>query len=137
MDFDIELATKQSAENPVYYVQYAHARIASILKGAAERGLTDEKADISLLQDEAEYALLRVLSRLPEVVEDVARSLEPHHLVYYAQELATAFHAFYKQCRVLSDDPCLTQTRLALVKAAKAVLARTLGLMGMSSPDQM
>lgn len=137
MDFDIELATKQSAENPVYYVQYAHARIASILKGAAERGLTDEKADISLLQDEAEYALLRVLSRLPEVVEDVARSLEPHHLAYYAQELATAFHAFYKQCRVLSDDPCLTQTRLALVKAAKAVLARTLGLMGMSSPDQM
>ena len=132
MDFDIELATKQSAENPVYYVQYAHARIASILKGAAERGLTDEKADISLLQDEAEYALLRVLSRLPEVVEDVARSLEPHHLAYYAQELATAFHAFYKQCRVLSDDPCLTQTRLALVKAAKAVLARTLGLMGMS-----
>ncbi len=137
MDFDIELAKRQSAENPVYYVQYAHARIASILKGAAERGVVAEIPDLSLLQDEAEFDLLRVLSRLPEVVEDVARSLEPHHLVYYAQELATAFHVFYKQCRVLSDDPALTQARLSLVKAAKAVLARTLGLMGMSSPDQM
>lgn len=137
MDFDIELAKRQSAENPVYYVQYAHARIASILKGAAERGVVAEIPDLSLLQDEAEFDLLRVLSRLPEVVEDVARSLEPHHLVYYAQELATTFHVFYKQCRVLSDDPALTQARLSLVKAAKAVLARTLGLMGMSSPDQM
>jgi arginyl-tRNA synthetase len=137
MDFDIELAKRQSAENPVYYVQYAHARIASILKGAAERGVVAEIPDLSLLQDEAEFDLLRVLSRLPEVIEDVARSLEPHHLVYYAQELATAFHVFYKQCRVLSDDPALTQARLSLVKATKAVLARTLGLMGMSSPDQM
>ena len=137
MDFDIELAKRQSAENPVFYVQYAHARIASILKGAAERGVVAEIPDLSLLQDEAEFDLLRVLSRLPEVIEDVARSLEPHHLVYYAQELATAFHVFYKQCRVLSDDPALTQARLSLVKATKAVLARTLGLMGMSSPDQM
>ncbi len=137
MDFDIELAKRQSAENPVYYVQYAHARIASILKGAAERGVIAEIPDLSLLQDEAEFDLLRVLSRLPEVIEDVARSLEPHHLVYYAQEMATAFHVFYKQCRVLSDDPALTQARLSLVKATKAVLARTLGLMGMSSPDQM
>ena len=137
MDFDIELAKKQSAENPVYYVQYAHARIASILKGAVERGIVEESPDISLLQDDAEYELLKVLSRLPEVVEDVAKSLEPHHLAYYAQELATAFHAFYKQCRVLSDDSCLTQTRLGLVRAAKAVLARTLSLMGMSAPDQM
>jgi len=137
MDFDIELAKKQSAENPVYYVQYAHARIASILKGAVERGVVEGDCDLSLLQDEAEFALLRILSRLPEVVEDVARSLEPHHLAYYAQELATAFHAFYKQCRVLSDDACLTQTRLAVVKAAKVVLARTLALMGMTAPEQM
>lgn len=137
MDFDIELAKTQSAENPVYYVQYAHARIASILKGAAERGITEVSPDISLLKDEAEYALLRVLSRLPEVVEEVACSLEPHHLPYYAQELATAFHAFYKQCRVLTDDAGLTQTRLALVRAARVVLARTLGLMGVSAPDQM
>ncbi len=137
MDFDVELAKAQSAENPVYYVQYAHARIASILKAAAERGVPETTADVSLLKDEAEYALLRVLSRLPEVVEDVARSLEPHHLAYYAQELATAFHSFYKQCRVLSDDADLTQTRLSLVRATKAVLARTLGLMGMAAPEQM
>jgi len=137
MDFDIELAKKQSAENPVYYVQYAHARIASILQNAAERGIVEEAPDTSLLKDEAEYDLLRVLSRLPEVVDEVACSLEPHHLPYYAQELATAFHAFYKQCRVLTDDTCLTNTRIALVRATKAVLARTLGLMGMSVPDQM
>jgi arginyl-tRNA synthetase len=137
MDFDIELAKKQSAENPVYYVQYAHARIASILQNAAERGIVEEAPDTSLLKDEAEYDLLRVLSRLPEVVDEVACSLEPHHLPYYAQELATAFHAFYKQCRVLTDDICLTNTRIALVRATKAVLARTLGLMGMSVPDQM
>lgn len=137
MDFDIELAKTQSADNPVYYVQYAHARIASILKGAAERGATQEGADISLLKDEAEMSLLRILLRLPEVVDEVARTLEPHHLTYYAQELATAFHAFYKQCRVLTDDVDMTRARLALVLAAKAVLARTLTLMGVSAPEQM
>ncbi len=137
MDFDIELAKTQSADNPVYYVQYAHARIASILKGAAERGVTEEGADSSLLKDDAEMALLRVLLRLPEVVDEVARTLEPHHMTYYAQELATAFHAFYKQCRVLTDDLEMTKARLALVLAAKAVLARTLALMGVSAPDQM
>jgi arginyl-tRNA synthetase len=137
MDFDIELAKAQSAENPVYYVQYAHARIASILKTAAERGIDDQPFDTAALKDEAEFSLLRVLARLPEVVEEVVRTLEPHHLPYYAQELATAFHVFYKQCRVLSDDPALTQARLALAKATKAALARTLGLMGVSAPDQM
>ncbi len=137
MDFDIELAKKQSAENPVYYVQYAHARIASILKGAVERGVTAEAADTLLLKDEAELSLIRVLSRLPEVVEEVSRTLEPHHLPHYAQVLATAFHAFYKQCRVLTDDEDLTKARLALVLAAKAVLARTLGLMGVAAPDHM
>ena len=90
-----------------------------------------------MLNDEAELALLRVLSRLPEVVDEVARTLEPHHLPYYAQELATAFHAFYKQCRVLTDDPQLTQARLSLVNATKVVLARTLGLMGVPAPDHM
>jgi arginyl-tRNA synthetase len=138
MDFDIEMAKRQSADNPVYYVQYAHARIASILKHAQDRAIiTEEAPDTGLLNDEAELALLRVLSRLPEVVDEVARTLEPHHLPYYAQELATAFHAFYKQCRVLTDDARLTQARLSLVKATKIVLARTLGLMGVSAPDHM
>ncbi len=137
MDFDIEMAKRQSADNPVYYVQYAHARIASIVKNAQELGVTDEAPDMSLLNDEAELALLRVLSRLPEVVDEVARTLEPHHLPYYAQELATAFHAFYKQCRVLTDDRQLTRARLSLVNATKIVLARTLGLMGIPAPDHM
>ncbi|MBN1855637.1 MAG: arginine--tRNA ligase [Dehalococcoidia bacterium] len=137
MDFDIELATKQSADNPVYYVQYAYARIASILRNAKERGLSEEPGNPDLLTDEAELALLRVLSRLPEIVDEVARTLEPHHLPHYAQELATAFHAFYKQCRVLSDNAELTQARIGLAKATKIVLARTLALMGVSAPEQM
>ena len=138
MDFDIELAKRQSADNPVYYVQYAHARIASILRHAQEQAVVIEEApDTGLLTDEAELTLLRVLSRLPEVVDEVARTLEPHQLPYYAQELATAFHAFYKQCRVLTDDTRLTQARLSLVNATKIVLARTLALMGVSAPDHM
>ena len=137
MDFDIEMAKRQSADNPVYYVQYAHARIASIVKNAQELGVIEEAPDTGLLNDEAELALLRVLSRLPEVVDEVARTLEPHHLPYYAQDLATAFHAFYKQCRVLTDDTQLTRARLSLVNATKIVLARTLGLMGVPAPDHM
>ena len=135
MDFDIELAKKQSADNPVYYVQYAHARIASIIRNAGERDLSNP--DLSLLTDESELDLLRVLSRLPEVVDEVARTLEPHHLPYYAQELATSFHAFYKQCRVLTDDVNLTRARLSLCHAAKCALSRTLSLMGVASPEQM
>ncbi len=137
MDFDIELAKSQSSENPVYYVQYAHARIASILRTAAEKGIAIETANTLLLRDDAELALIRVLARLPEVVDEVARTFEPHHLPYYAQELATAFHVFYKQCRVLNDDRGITQARLALVRAAKVVLMRTLGLMGVAAPEQM
>jgi len=137
MDFDIELAKSQSSENPVYYVQYAHARIASILRTAAEKGIAIEAADALLLKEDAELDLIRVLARLPEVVDEVARTLEPHHLPYYAQELATAFHVFYKQCRVLNDNREVTQARLALVRAAKVVLRRTLNLMGVSAPEQM
>jgi arginyl-tRNA synthetase len=137
MDFDIELAKKQSAENPVYYVQYAHARIASILKVAQEKGATDEGGDISLLTTEPELTLIRKMLQLPELVETIALTLEPHHLTYYAQDLATVFHAFYKDCRVVSDDKAMTSARLKLVKAAKLVLGRTLNLMGMTAPDSM
>jgi arginyl-tRNA synthetase len=137
MDFDIELAKTQSADNPVYYVQYAHARIASILRGAVERGIVHGEADVCLLQEDAEMDLLRVLSKFPEALDMVARTLQPHYLPYYAQELATAFHAFYKQCRVLTEDQPMTQARLRLVLATKAVLVRTLDLMGVSAPDEM
>src|SRR3990172_8993138 len=128
MDFDLELAKEQSAENPVYYVQYAHARIASILRLAAERGVSGSGGDVSLLTDEAELSLIRKMLLLPELVEMVAQNLAPHHLPHYAQDLATAFHWFYKQCRVVSEDEGLTSARLKLVDAARVVLARTLGL---------
>jgi arginyl-tRNA synthetase len=137
MDFDLELVKKQSEENPVYYVQYAHARIASILKVAKEREASDEGGDISLLTTEPELTLIRKMLLLPELVETIALTLEPHHLTYYAQDLATVFHAFYKDCRVVSDDKALTAARLKLVKAAKLVLGKTLNLMGMTAPERM
>ena len=96
MEFDLELAKRQSAENPVYYVQYAHARIAGILANAAERGISSDGADVSLLTHPAELALVRKMLQLPELVELIAERSEPHHLPHYAQELATAFHEFYR-----------------------------------------
>jgi len=137
MDFDLELAKKQSSENPVYYVQYAHARIASILKVAEEKGADSQGGDVSLLTTESELTLIRRMLLLPEIVETIALTLEPHHLTYYAQDLATVFHAFYKNCRVVTDDKAMTAARLKLVKAAKIVLGRTLNLMGMTAPDSM
>lgn len=137
MDFDMELARKQSADNPVYYVQYAHARIASILRLAEQRGVDSGDGDVSLLTSEPELTLIRKMLLLPEMVELITQTLEPHHLTYYAQDLATVFHSFYKQCRVVSGDKDLTGARLKLVKAARTVLGRTLNLMGMTAPDKM
>jgi arginyl-tRNA synthetase len=137
MDFDLELAKKHSADNPVYYVQYAHARIASILRVAQERGASSDGGDVSLLTSEPELTLIRKMLLLPEMVELICSSLEPHHLTYYAQDLATVFHSFYMQCRVVSDNEELTSARLKLVKAAKTILGRTLNLMGMDAPDKM
>jgi arginyl-tRNA synthetase len=137
MDFDMELAKKQSADNPVYYVQYAHARIASILRLAKQREIDHSQGDVSLLTSEPELTLIRRLILLPEIVERVAVALEPHHLPYYAQDLATVFHSFYKQCRVVSEDQALTRARLKLVKASQTVLAKVLRLMGMSAPETM
>ena len=140
MDFDLDLAKKQSEENPVYYVQYAHARIASILKHAADLGATSEGGDVSLLTHPAELDLIRAMLRLPEVIELAANNLEPHHLPHYAIELAGIFHTFYKQCRVVSSDPAdatITRARLKLVAAAQIALARMLGLMGVRAPETM
>jgi arginyl-tRNA synthetase len=137
MDFDLELAKKQSADNPVYYVQYAHARIASILRLAEEKGTVYSDGDCSLLTSEPELDLIRKMILLPEIIETITRSLEPHHLPYFAQDLATVFHSFYKQCRVISDDEKLSRARLKLVQAAQIVLARTLHLMGVDAPDSM
>ncbi len=137
MDFDLELAKKESPDNPVYYVQYAHARIASILRLAQQREIDYSDGDVSLITTEPELTLIRKLLLLPELVETVARTLEPHHLTYYAQDLATVFHSFYKQCRVISRNEALTKARLKLVEAAKIVLAQTLHLMGMTAPEKM
>ncbi len=137
MDFDLELAKKESADNPVYYVQYAHARIASILRLAQEQKIDHSKGDVGLLTHEAELDLIRKMMSLPEIIELAAQKLEPHHLPYFAQDLATSFHAFYKQCRVVSEDKALTGARLKLVKATQIILAKTLGLMGMTAPERM
>jgi len=137
MDFDLELAKRESPDNPVYYVQYAHARIASILRLAQQREIDYSDGDVSLITTEPELTLIRKLLLLPELVETVARTLEPHHLTYYAQDLATVFHSFYKQCRVISRNEALTKARLKLVEAAKIVLAQTLHLMGMTAPEKM
>jgi arginyl-tRNA synthetase len=118
-------------------VQYAHARIASILRLAGERNIDYAQGDVALLVMEPELTLIRRMLQLPEIIELAARNLEPHHLPYYAQELATVFHSFYKQCRVVSNDEPLTWARLKLVEAAKIVLAKTLYLMGMTAPEQM
>jgi arginyl-tRNA synthetase len=135
MDFDLDLAKERSDKNPVYYVQYAHARIAGILqRGSA---LDPAAGDAALLTHEAELSLIRKMLRLPEVVEAAALSYAPHPLPYYAQELATAFHAFYDQCRVVTDDAALSRARLKLVAACQIVLANTLHLIGVSAPEQM
>ena len=141
MDFDLDLAKDTSDKNPVYYVQYAHARIASVLRRAEERGISiSDSPDLSLLQHEAELNLIKKMLQLSEIIELITVQREPHHITHYAQELATAFHGFYKVCRVVSSEPGdedITQARLALVRAAKLVLARTLALAGISAPERM
>ena len=137
MDFDLELAKKQSADNPAYYVQYAHARICSILRLAEERGIDYEGGDVSLLGHESELTLVREMLKLPETMELIVETLEPQHLPYYSQDLATHFHSFYEKCRVVTEDQGLTKARLKLVKAAQTVLAKCLNLMGMAAPERM
>ena len=135
INFDLDLARQQSDENPVYYVQYAHARISSILRRAGDVDYSG--GDIALLRTEPELGLIRKMLQFPELVEAATLNLAPHHLPFYAQDLATVFHAFYRDCRVVSDDPDLTRARLKLVAACRLVLANCLGLMGVSAPDRM
>jgi len=138
MDFDLELAKQESSENPVYYVQYGHARIASVLRKGGDIDYSD--GDVSLLSHPMELALIRQMLRLPEVIEMAAERLAPHHLTYYATELASSFHAFYRDCRVVSSTPGdeeITRARLKLAAAAKLVLAGVLTVMGMSAPESM
>ena len=138
MDIDLELAKKQSSENPVYYVQYAHARIASILRKAAATGLAPAAGVEGLLVGAPEAALARAIVRFPEVVEDAARSEETHGVTAYATELATQFHAFYRDARVVDEsEPARSAGRLALVSGARITLANALQLLGISAPESM
>lgn len=140
LDFDLELAKSQSQDNPVYYVQYAHARICSILRVAEESGAkapSTKGADLSLLKHESEIDLIKKLGELPDLVEEAGLAYEPHRLTRYAQDLAAVFHRFYTDCRVVSDDNALTAARLALVDSTRVVLANTLRLLGISAPEKM
>jgi arginyl-tRNA synthetase len=138
IDFDIELAKRQSNENPVYYVQYAHARIASILRRAADAGLSPAPSVTGTLAGAPEASLARAVTRFPEVVEDAVTAEETHGITGYATELATTLHAFYRDARVVdADAPERSAARLALARATQVTLANTLGLLGISAPESM
>jgi arginyl-tRNA synthetase len=139
IDFDLELAVEESDKNPVYYVQYAHARISSILRYAAEQGWDVGKpGDISLLVHESEQALIRKMLEFPEVVAQAAEQRAPHRLTFYTKELASDFHAFYRDCRVVAEEaPAQTQARLMLVRVAQLTLAQALSLLGVTAPERM
>jgi arginyl-tRNA synthetase len=140
LNFDLEAVVQQSQENPVYYVQYAHARISSILKHATEQGITIapvETVALEELQHESELDLLRKLGEIPEAVEVAARRREPHRMTRFAEELASLFHSFYRDCRVVSEDEALTQARLHLVGATQIGLRNVLGFLGVSAPESM
>ena len=140
MEFDLGLAKRQSSENPVYYVQYAHARMASILRTAEEKGINFNSADLDLLVHAQELELIRKIIELPTVVARSAERMEPHHLPHFAMELAKSLQRFYEHCRVVSSekkDIEISRARLQLVDAARIALRQTLSLMGMSSPERM
>jgi arginyl-tRNA synthetase len=138
IDFDIELFKKQSNENPVYYVQYAHARIASILRKAVGVGLAPAPTVTGTLSGAPESALARAVARFPEVVEDAVLAEETLGVTAYATELATTFHGFYRDARVVDpDEPARSAARLALADAARITLANALGLLGISAPESM
>ncbi|OGP52644.1 MAG: arginine--tRNA ligase [Deltaproteobacteria bacterium RBG_13_52_11] len=140
LDFDLELAKREGAENPVYYVQYVHARIASIFKKAAEDGVevpTFEDVDISLLRLPEERLLAKRIAIYPEFLEGMALALEPHRLTSYLQDLAGIFHSYYNKHRVISDDREMTNARFLLVKVIQGVVHSALGLLGIAAPAEM
>ena len=137
LDFDLDLAKAESSDNPVYYVQYAHARICSILSVAGVDTPKAADVDLSLLTEENERVLIRKLAEWPQEVADAARELAPYHLAYYAKELANAFHSFYNSCKVLTDDAALRDARLALVDCTRITLRNVLTLLGLSAPERM
>lgn len=141
LDIDLDLWTKQSSDNPVYYVQYGHARLCSIARKAKEAGVTVDGADVALLEHEKEGDLIRTLGEFPEVVSTAAQLREPHRIARYAEELASSFHKFYDACQILpkpgEEVEPLHTARFALAMAARQVLANALGMIGVSAPERM
>lgn len=138
MDFDLDLAVSQSNENPVYYAQYAHARISSILRAANEQGFEASLENLNLLVAEKEEDVLKKVGAFPQIVADAAKHRTPHRIANYIQDLAAAFHSFYNAEKVLNqDNKELTEARLALITAVKTTLANALKLIGVSAPEKM
>ncbi len=141
LTFDIDLAKEQSPDNPVYYVQYAHARICSIFENAREKGFIAPSnpgvSDISMLVTAEELQLIKLLNALPDSVDDSASNFEPHRLTYYLTELAGCFHSFYNKNRVITEEPALTNARLYLLKRTAQTLKNALSILGISAPERM
>ena len=141
LDFDLDLAKSHSNENPVYYIQYAHARIASIFRQAAEAGLSIpadwEAVKLELLTEQAEVDIIKTMAKFPEEIASAARERAPHRIARYAHELASQFHTFYNQCRIIGVEPELQAARLALVTAVRSTIRQSLGILGVAAPDKM
>jgi arginyl-tRNA synthetase len=141
MDFDLDLAKSQSNDNPMFYIQYAHARVCSVMRQMAEKGLTYDQGagrkNLALLGEAHEQDLLRSVSRYPEVVEAAALNHEPHQLAHYLRELANDFHTYYNAHQFLVDEAGLRDARLTLIQAARQVLGNGLALLGVSAPESM
>ena len=140
LDFDLEVAKQQTNENPVYYVQYVHARISSIIRKAVENGMADVQWDetaIARLTEVEEIQLIKILAQYPETVAACAEKLEPHRITFFLMNLAAAFHAYYNKHRVLSEDPVLSRGRLILVESIRKVIRNGLALLGVDAPDKM
>jgi arginyl-tRNA synthetase len=140
LDFDLALAKKKSNDNPVYYVQYVHARISSILRKGREQGIeSDAGNDVTMKQlvEPEEINLIKAMDQYPGVVEKSAVFREPHRITYYLMSLASTFHSYYNKHRVLADDPVVTQARLSLVMAVQRIIRNGLTLLGVSAPEKM
>ncbi|MHB9093526.1 MAG: DALR anticodon-binding domain-containing protein, partial [Eubacteriales bacterium] len=140
LDFDMDLAKSESTENPIYYIQYAYARICSIFRQLEERGGAVPRAgscNLALLKEPAELELMRKLVDFPTEISEAAVNLEPHRLARYAHELAGLFHSFYNSHRVMTDDRELQNARIVLVKSVQTVVKRALELLGLTAPESM
>jgi len=140
LDFDLELAKQETSENPVFYIQYAHARICSIFRTAGEKGVVwnrSNEVDLSLLVEGEEFGIIRAVLAFPEIVEKSARALEVHRISHYLLDMVSRFHGYYSRHRVISDDKALTLARLFLLDAIRITIRNGFDLMGISAPEKM